>query len=183
MDKAVQTMIDNLEKQTGTSLENWVKIAKESGFTKHGEILKYLKSEKGLTHGYANLITLKARERESGFSASGDDLISAQYKGKETLKPIYDAIIHAIRQFGKDLEIAPKKTYVSLRRNKQFALVQPSTRTRVDVGINFKDKETTDRLEKSGSFNAMCSHRVRLESPEQVDAELVGWLREAYMEA
>ena len=72
------------------------------------------------------------------------------------------------------------KSYVSLRRSKQFALVQPSTRTRVDLGINLKGDDPAGRLEASGSFNAMVSHRVRLTEADEVDAEVTGWLREAY---
>jgi hypothetical protein len=108
-------------------------------------------------------------------------MVAAQYAGAKTaLQPIYDAVIATVRRFGGDVEIAPKKAYVSLRRSKQFAIVQPSTATRVDVGINLKGQAATDRLENSGSFNAMVSHRVRLSSPADVDAELKGWLRKAY---
>ena len=82
--------------------------------------------------------------------------------------------------FGKDVELSPKKGYVSLRRAKQFGLVQPSTKTRVDVGIQLKVVEPTDRLEASGSFNAMVSHRVRVTAASEVDDELIGWLRKAY---
>ena len=89
----------------------------------------------------------------------------------------------AVSKLGSDVEISPKKSYVSLRRKKQFALVQASTRTRVDVGLNLKGEATTERLEASGSFNAMCSHRVRLTADEQVDDELAGWLRQAYERA
>jgi hypothetical protein len=53
----------------------------------------------------------------------------------------------------------------------------------VDVGINLKDVAATERLEKSGSFNAMVSHRVRLASPTEVDAELIAWLKQAYERA
>jgi hypothetical protein len=69
---------------------------------------------------------------------------------------------------------------VSLRRNKQWALVQPSTATRLDVGLVLKGKPITTRLEASGSFNAMVTHRVRLASVAEVDAELIGWMKEAY---
>ena len=89
-------------------------------------------------------------------------------------------IIAVVGKFGDDVEISPKKTYVSLRRSKQFALVQPSTRDRVDVGINLKGEPADGRLEASGSFNAMVSHRVRVTDSKDVNAELKSWLKKAY---
>lgn len=180
MDKGLQSMIANLEKKTGKSFDEWVSIAKKSGFSKHGELIKFLKSTHGFTHGYANLVAMKAREAASGFTSSGEELIALQYKGKEGLFPLYKKLIDEVTKFGNEFEVAPKKTYVSLRRKKQFALIQPSTKSRMDVGINFKDKTNTDRLEKSGSFNAMCSHRVRIENINQIDNQLIEWLKEAF---
>jgi len=105
----------------------------------HKEMINYLKSEYGLTCGYANLIALKTRESLEGASPTGGSLVDLQYSGiKAGLRPIYDAIIEGVSEFGEDVEIAPKKAYVRLRRSKQFAIIQPSTKTRVDVGINLK---------------------------------------------
>ncbi|MEM7350025.1 MAG: DUF4287 domain-containing protein [Acidobacteriota bacterium] len=178
-EEMAETMIRNLEAKTGKALPAWLEITRASGLEKHGAIVKMLKQEHGVTHGFANLIAHKTRE--SGPATPGDDLVATQYAGaKAGLQPIYDALMSAVGAFGKDVEIAPKKAYVSLRRNKQFGLVQPSTRTRVDVGLNLKGVEPTERLELSGSFNAMCSHRVRLSEVQQVDDELVAWLRQAY---
>jgi hypothetical protein len=95
------------------------------------------------------------------------------------MRPVYDALIAAARKLGPDVVVSPKKTYVSLRRNKQFALIQPAS-NRVDVGINLKGTKPTGRLEASGSFNAMVSHRVRVASKTEIDAQIIGWLREAY---
>ena len=89
-------------------------------------------------------------------------------------------MIQAVSTFGDDVEVSPKKAYVSLRRNKQFAIIQPSTNTRVDVGINLKSAAATDRLEASGSFNSMVSHRVRLSKVSDIDRQLIKWLQEAY---
>ena len=109
------------------------------------------------------------------------DLVEAQYSGqKAALRPIYTLLIEKVRGFGGDVEISPKKDYVSLRRRKQFAIFQPSSATRLDVGINLKGEPPTDRLEPSGSFNAMVTHRVRLSKIEDVDKQLLGWLRKAY---
>ena len=144
---------------------------------------RFLKREHGLTHGYANLVTAKHLEGNAPAPA-GDDLVTAQYAGgKEGLLPIYESLITAVKKFGKDVEISPKKGYVSLRRNKQFAIIQPSTKTRVDVGINLKGHDATSRLEAAGSFNAMVSHRVRVTTKSEVDKELVGWLKEAYSQS
>ncbi len=96
---------------------------------------------------------------------------------------MYDAVLAAASKFGPDVEIAPKKTYVSLRRSKQFAIVQPATRSRVNLGFNLKGVEATDRLEGGKVFGGMCTHRVRLASPSDVDKELVAWLQQAYEQA
>lgn len=188
LDPQTETMFRNLEDKTGVSYEGWMKLVKDSGFTAHKEIMKLLKEEHGLTHGYANTISILARRQmeaeASGVDPADIDLVAEQYQGdKAALRPIYDRLIAAVEGFGSDVEIAPKKTYVSLRRNKQFGLIQPSTKTRLDVGINLPDTTPGERLEASGSFNSMVSHRVRLENPEQVDGELIGWLRQAYQSA
>ena len=179
---ALQSMIDNLAAKTGKSLADWVGVVKKSGLSKHGEIVAKLKKDHGIGHGYANLIAHQAKGSDAGSVAkAGGDLVAEQYAGaKAGLRPIYDLLVKNIEAFGTDVELSPKKAYVSLRRSKQFGLVQPSTATRVDVGLNLKRVAPKGRLEASGSFNSMCTHRVRLESPRQVDAELLGWLRQAY---
>ncbi len=177
------TMIANLKDKTGKTLPQWLKIVKQAGLEKHGQIVKLLKADHEVTHGFANMIAHQYLDSLKPAS-SADDPVAAQYAGaKAELKPIYDAIIKAVSKFGTDVEISPKKAYVALRRGKQFGIVQPSTKTRVDVGINLKGDEPTERLEASGSFNSMVSHRVRLSSKGDVDRELVAWLKEAYKRA
>lgn len=184
IDQAFQTMIQNLKEKTGKSLEDWIKIAKATKLEKHGEIVKFLKTEHALGHGYANLIAHRLKGETEEGKAAADDPVAAQYAGEKAgLKPVYDALIKAVGKFGGDVEISPKKTYVSLRRNKQFALIQPTTKNRLDVGVNLKGVAPAGRLEASGSFNAMVSHRVRVENLKDVDKELVGWLKAAYDQA
>lgn len=181
VDEMTNTMLQNLERKTGKNLDQWIKIVDDSQATKHKAIIDYLKTEYGLTYGYANLIALKSREASEGAPSSGEALVDQQYSGnKVELRPIYDAIIDAVGEFGEDVEIAPKKAYVSLRRSKQFAIIQPSTKIRVDLGINLKGFDPGERLEPSGSFNAMVTHRVRITDKNQVDAELIEWLKHAY---
>lgn len=184
IDPQLQTMIDNMPEKTGKSLVEWSEVLAAAKLEKHGEILKLLKGEHGVTHGYANTISILYRQQAEGGAPSEPDLVDAQYAGaKAGLRPIYDAVLAAVTEFGGDVEIAPKKTYVSLRRSKQFAIVQASTKTRVDLGLNLKGEEPTGRLEGGKVFSGMCSHRVRLTSSDEVDAEVIGWLRQAYERA
>ncbi|SMG48812.1 protein of unknown function [Marivirga sericea] len=182
MEKAAQTMIDNLHKNTGKTLEQWIVIVRAQNFTKHGEIMKFLKEEHGHSHGFANLIAHKAKGSDAGSAENQDDLIIKQYKGKEHLKPIYEKLISEIKGFGTDIEIAPKNKYVSLRRKKQFALLNPATKTRFEIGINLKGQEPNGKLEAEKP-NAMCSHKMKLEDIRDIDQEVFKWLKLAYQNA
>ena len=55
-------MISKMIERTGKSIEQWIEIVKDNDFSKHGEIVKFLKQEHSLTHGYANLIARRARD-------------------------------------------------------------------------------------------------------------------------
>jgi len=178
------SMIERLREKTGKTFPEWHKLIRAGKFAKHGEIMKFLKEKHGVTHGYANQIALEALRPADAPAPGSDDLVAVQYSGKKAaLKPIYDKLVIVLRRLGSDVEFAPKKAYVSVRRAKQFAIIQPSTATRLDVGINLKGQAPTSRLETSGSFNAMVSHRVRISQVDEIDSELESWLRKAHAAA
>jgi predicted transport protein len=179
MDKPEQTMLDNLFKNTGKTLEQWIEIVKQQNFAKHGEILKFLKEEYSFTHGFANMVAMKSRGADAGSFENKDELTEKQYKGKENLKPLYEKLLSEILKFGKDIEVAPKNTYVSLRRKKQFATLNPATKTRFGVGINLKGQKPKGKLEAEKA-NSMCSHKIKLTDLTEIDKELIEWIRTAY---
>lgn len=167
------TMLENLPSKTGKTLDEWLRIIASEKLEKHGQIVGFLKSEHGVTHGFANLIAAKALD-----TGKPADPVSTQYSGaKAGLKPIYGEIVAYAHSLGGDVEIAPKKDSVSLRRKKQFALITPATNSRIDLGLALKGMEATGRFE---SYNAMCSHRVRLEDISQFDDQVREWMAEAY---
>lgn len=182
MDKATLTMIENLQKNTGQTLEQWIEIVRKAGFAKHGEIIGFLKEKHGLTHGFANLIAHKSKGSDAGSAENPDDLIIKQYQGKEHLKPVYDRLLTAILAFGDDIEIAPKIAYVSLKRKKQFATLVPATKTRFEVGINLKGHLPQGKLEAEKP-NAMCSHKISLAGLDDIDHEVIRWIKTAYENA
>ncbi|RLD22536.1 MAG: DUF4287 domain-containing protein [Bacteroidetes bacterium] len=176
MDKALKTMIDNMPEKTGKSLAEWKKVLGSKSFNKHLEAVKFLKTEHGVTHGFANtIVTLSKEENEAP-----EDLVKTQYQGKEVLVSIYEALIEVVKGFGDDVIVTPKKGSVSIIRKKQFTLIKPATKTRIDLGFKLVGKELTQRLENSGPFGTMCTHRVQISGIDQIDKELTGWLREAY---
>lgn len=176
MDKALQTMINNMPEKTGKTLEEWIQILAKKKFDKHSTAVAFLKTEHGVTHGFANTIVSLSKDKD----VSSEDLVTNQYNNKEQLRPIYEMLISTIVKFGNDVVITPKKGSVSLIRKKQFALIKPATKTRVDLGLKIKGIEVQGRLENSGPFGTMCTHRIQLQNVSDIDNEVIKWLSMAY---
>ena len=177
MDEQLANQIANIERSTGRSLAEWIEVVRVSGLEKHGQQVAMLKADHGLGHGNANLLAIKAREAAAGGTPAADELIQSHYAGRHAeLRPAYEAVIAAVRRLGDDVELAPKKTYVSLRRRKQFAQVGPAA-GQLEVGLNLPGDPPTERLRPT---TGMASHRVRIDGAEGLDAELLRWLQEAY---
>ena len=92
MDKALQTMIDNMPEKTGKSLQQWHAILAGQSFEKHMQAVNFLKKEHGVTHGFANTIVTLAKQNDD----ADDDLVANQYAGKEALLPIYDELLAVV---------------------------------------------------------------------------------------
>ncbi len=182
LDQAIATQLANIETRSGKSLADLDAFLKASGLTKHGELRDLLKRELGLGHGDANTLVhvlLKSHGAAQAEGKSADEVLDAIYTGaKAALRPVHDAIMAVITPFG-DFEVAPKKGYVSLRRKKQFAMVGPATNTRVEVGLNGKALQGSERL-VTVPPGGMCNFKVRVGAVDEVDSELTGWLRQSY---
>lgn len=185
LDKAVQTQIDNIHKKTGKSLAEITSIVKQSGLTKHGEIRDLLKNTLGLGYGDANALTHAILKSDGARAAEGKSLqtvLDEIYTGpKAGFRAIHEALMKQINKFG-EIEIVPKKGYVSLRRKKQFVMIGPKTNTRFEVGINAKDFNKNKRLLEQPK-GSMCNYIVNLTDVKEVDAELVAWIKSAYEQA
>ena len=182
VDQAYETQLKNIQIKTGKTLDRLYAMIQKSGLTKHGEIRELLKRDLGLGHGDANTLThyyLKSLETQSGQAATPGDVLAEIYSGpKAELRPIHDKLLAAIEKFGA-FEIAPKKNCVSLRRKKQFTMISPATKTRVEVGINMKGLKPTARLIEMPA-GGMCQYKVNVTAVGEVDKELIAWIRQAY---
>lgn len=188
VESALQTQIRNIEAQYGRSMAEWVALIRSSGLTKHGQIVAMLKTDHGLSHGSANRVALVALTEiqggaqgaaGNGSSTVAGDPATQLYADRPALRPIHDRLMAEIASLGSDIEIAPKKGYLSLRRRTQFAMTKPAA-SHVDLGLIIPDAPVTDRFESAATWNAMFSHRVRVRSTDDVDPELATWIRRAY---
>ena len=134
MKKALQTLIDNMPEKTGKSLEEWKVLLKKKTFAKHSEAVNFLKNDYRVTHGYANTIVLLSKDEKR----SDQDLLTNQYRGKESLFPLYEALLERMLSLGNDVVVAPKKGSVSFIRKRQFAFIVPASKARIDLGLKFK---------------------------------------------
>jgi len=182
VDEAIATFERNIEAQTGRSVSDWSALLGAERLGRHGEMVAWLKATHGLGHGHANHIAKRAIEL--AWPRSGEDPVAHLFEGgKGGLRPLYDRLVAGSLALGPDVEIAPKKANVSVRRRKQFALIQPSTKTRLDLGLILKDEPSHGRLEASGAFNAMFTHRVKVSALDDIDDEVLAWLKAAYEKA
>ncbi len=184
MDKALQTQLQNIQTRTGKTLEQLYEIIRKSGLSKHGEIREMLKNELGMGHGDANtLVHFYTRSAGEGAAQAGgtsiEEAVNEIYAGsKAALRPIHEKLMAEITKFGP-FEVAPKKGYLSLRRKKQFAMIGPATKTRVEVGLNMKGVAATTRLIEMPP-GKMCQYKVNLSDSREVDKELISWIKQAY---
>jgi hypothetical protein len=174
----------NLPEKTGKTLEQWVKRVKKDGPADPKQWVGWLKSAHGLGHVTAGIIATEAEDKRTLAAYEDPDaLVDAMYGGpKADLRPIYEALVKVTKKLGKDVQVSPCKTYVALRRKKkQFALVKPSTKTRVDLGLCLPEVAPEGRLLPSKSRGSdRVTHHVRLDAAAQVDAEVKRWLKAAY---
>jgi Domain of unknown function (DUF5655)/Domain of unknown function (DUF4287) len=181
VEEGIAAQIRNIESDYGKPIGQWIALVNASGLTRHAQIVAMLKAEHGMRHGAAHRIALLALAADQPAPPNAVAALDVLYAGKKAaLRPVHDTLIAAVNAFGNDIQEVPKKGYISLRRAKQFAMIQPSTMNRIDVGLILKDHEPTDRLESANGFNALFTHRVRIQTVTDIDDELCGWLRQAY---
>jgi hypothetical protein len=187
LDQARETQLKNIQAKTGKTLAQLRAHIQKSGLSKHGEIRAMLMKDFGLGHGDANSLVHFAKESDGQSAAAAkaattSDVLDEIYTGaKAGLRPVHAKVMAAIEGLG-EFEIAPKKGYVSLRRKKQFAMVGPGTKGRLEVGLNMKAVPATERL-LAQAPGGMCQYKVFLTDAKEVDAELKGWLRTAFESA
>jgi predicted transport protein len=169
-----------LQRETGTDVAGWNARIREWGASDAASLKAWL-NEQGVTGYPAMLLGYETFGYPDYLQASADELIDGQYRDKPAIRPIYDKLISELPNVG-EVEVQARKTYVALIGPKRtFASIQPTTRTRVDVGLRFDDATDAKGLEPAKSIGqSSMTHRLALSSADDVNRETIGWLRRAY---
>lgn len=187
---ATLTQLRNIQARTGRTIADLQAAVAATGLAKHGERRSWLMEQFKLGYGDANTVVHcmgqplpalgEAEAPQAPWAAeAGGDAADKLYVGpKAHLRPVHDAVMAVVRGFGP-FETAPKKTYLSLRRQKQFAMLGPATKDLVEIGLNAKGLPEHPRL-KQLPPGGMCQATTRIGSPAEVDATLKAWLRQAF---
>lgn len=170
-----------LLKRTGEDVERWKQRIAAKRFTREGALRQWLTQE-GVT-GYSQ--TLLVWERfgyPSYMTASATDLIGRQYADRPQLRPILDRILAILPEVSPVIIVQARKTYISLvNQRRTFAQVQATTRKRLDLALRLEGQRPSGRLRSAkGIGNGSMTVKLELASPDDLDAEAIEWLRQAY---
>jgi hypothetical protein len=179
-----QAYLDTIKAKTGMDPDDFQKIAAEKGLLggdiKAGPITAWLKEDYGLGVGHSMALISVFRERLLG-STTKEEAIDRFFAGaKSNWQLTWDELMGVVMKFGPGVDLQPTDTYIGITRGgKKFAIVA-TTANRMDIGLKLKGEAVTSRLTASGSWNAMCTHRVQLTNGAELDDQLIGWIREAF---
>lgn len=182
MAAAMASMVRNLESETGKSLADWVAILNTSEVTGFRPRQEWLKNVHGMRHGYARVVVQAADKAAAPADAQEPDLLEGQFSGaKAALRPIYDRLREVITALGPEVSVGVRKTMVGFSMGRQFACTHPGAAKRLDLSLALPDYVPTERL-KEAKATAMgrINRVVGLSSPDEIDAEVLGWIKAAY---
>ena len=170
-----------LERQTGHTVDQWNATIKAEAKPKDEPGLRAWLAARGVTGYPAMYLVYETFGYPSYLKKDPDVLIDEQYADRPAIRPIFDRVVEVLPTVGA-VELQARKTYVALLSPKRtFASIQPTTKTRVDIGLRLEGVEPDGRLEAAKSIGqSSMTHKIGLSSPAEVDEELAGWLRLAY---
>lgn len=185
----VQDWVAGLKAKTGRTLEEWLRFVKKEGPKSEKDRRDWLKNEHGLGTNSAWWLAERAEGKGTEDSdpklylKAAEKYVETMYAGgKGGLRLIHEEIIRLARKLGKDVRVCPCQTIVPLYRNHVFAQIKPSTKTRIDLGFALGDMKAKGRLIDTGGFakKDRITHRIAIASVNELDAEVVKWLKTAY---
>jgi Family of unknown function (DUF5990)/Domain of unknown function (DUF5655) len=166
--------------RTGQNVAAWNRRVAAAGLGDEQALRAWLDSQ-GVT-GYGQALLVWEQFGYPDFlTAEAGELIASQYADRPQLRPVLDAVLAALPAVGP-ATVQARKTLVSLvTPRRTFAVIQAATKSRVDLGLRLDQQNPGGRLLPARDLGT-ATVRIPLTRPEDVDTEVLGWLRRAYRE-
>jgi hypothetical protein len=185
-----QKVIANLKTKTGRSIDEWIALVKKAGPKNEVDRRTWLKDTHHLGTNYAWWIAERAEgkggdeDNPEAYLRQAPKYVEGMFAGKRAaLRPIYEKLLQLGLAAGPAAKACPCKTIVPLYREHVFAGIKPATNTRIDLGLALgaDAPKLPPRIEavKNAKGNRI-THRIAIESIDQVDAFVERWLKKAY---
>ena len=173
--------MDELAKKSGKDLKSWMKIIDAFATKKRNEVIARLKSDHGFGHMDASLL--------AGIHANGGkpvyqdtrDLLENQFAKAADMRPLFERFVEFVRTNFPNATVLPKKTYVSILENREFAAVNIKSKE-LRIGFDLGDRPFDDKIEKAKLTGPMprISHMLVLTDSAQLDASMAEALRHSH---
>ena len=171
----------SLERDTGKTLDQWVKIAKKCPETTPKKRIEWLREKYGLgVNRIAHILSVAFPEGPSWDDP--DALLDQLWKEKEG-RAIYEAVAKLVRKEFANAIIGPRKTFVSFSKKIQFAGILPGPKGSgsAELGLPLP-VSTSKRLSpmKKRPWAEKHTAILVLNAPKDVDAEVKRLLKLAW---
>lgn len=178
----MKAVSENMKERTVKTLEEWVRSVQEAGLDALDQkaVRDWLKTEHNIPQNSQWAIADAAARAAGWERPSVEAYIDSQYQGeKASLRPIFDKLREIIEGLGADVVVEGRGGYTPFVRKRQFCAIQAATKTRVDLGLRFREPPDSELL-KTNSLPGQSTHKLGLGSPEQITEKVRELIRLAY---
>ena len=173
--------LDGLDKETGKDLKMWMKTIDGFESKKRNEVIAWLKSEHGFGHMNASMLAGIHANGGKPVYQSTADLLENQFAKAGEMRSLYNAFVQFLSKYFPSASVLPKKTYVSILENREFAAVNIKPKE-LRIGLDLGDRPFDQKIEKAKLTGPMprISHMFVLTDAVQLDAGIVDVLKESH---
>lgn len=173
--------MDGLKASTGKDLATWMKVIDACGTKKRNEVIAWLKSQRGFGHMNASLLAGIHANGGKPVYQSTDGLLESQFAKAVEMKPLYEAFLEFVKKQFPNSTVLPKKTYVSILENREFAAINIKPRE-LRIGLDLGDRPFDETIEKAKLTGPMprISHMFVLTDANQLNDEIAEALRQSH---
>ena len=173
--------MDGLAEETGKDLATWMNIIDAFGSRKRNEVIAWLKSEHGFGHMNASLLAgIHANGGKPVYQSTGD-LLENQFAKADGMRSLYEDLIAFVMKNFPNATVLPKKTYVSILENREFAAVNIKPKE-LRIGFDLGERAFDEVIEKAKLSGPMprISHMMVLTDATQLDKSVVEVMKQSH---